>query len=111
MLESSVTPHLPADGFDADLTVHAGRIYLTTTQPNGARVRLRFRDQVWDLTLADAKTEVVLEVVHALDPGPRAEPPKTTAGLAVLAGEATLQPSRYKEPVKLPKRRRRVLGQ
>lgn len=103
VLESSVTPHLPADGFHADLTVHAGRIYLATRQPAGARVRLRFRDQVWDLALADDKTEVVLELVHLLVPGPRAEPPKTTAGLAVLSGEATLQPSRYKEPVKLPK--------
>jgi hypothetical protein len=103
VLESSVTPHLPADGFHADLTVHAGRVYLTTTQPKGARVRLRFRDQVWDLTLADPKSEVVLEIVHLPDPGPREEPPKTTAGLAVLAGEATLRPSRYKEPVKLPR--------
>ena len=68
VLESSVTPHLPADGFHADLTVHAGRIYLTTKRPAGARVRLRFRDQVWDLTLADDKTEVVLELVHTARP-------------------------------------------
>lgn len=103
VLESSVTPHLPPPGFDADLTVHAGRVYLTAKKPTGARVRLRIRYQVWDLTIADDKTEVVLEVVHTLAPGPRKEPPRTTAGFAVLAGQATLQPSKYKEPVKLPK--------
>ncbi len=103
LLEASVTPHLPADGYHADLTVHSGRVYLTTQRPTGSRVRLRFRDQVWDLALADDKTEVVLELLHRLVPGPRPEPPQTTALLAVLAGEATLKPSRYKEPVKLPK--------
>jgi hypothetical protein len=102
VLETSVTPHLPYDGFHADLTVHVGRIYLTTSLPKGAHVRLRFRDQVWDLSLADDKTEVAVEVVHTLVPGPQSEPPRTTVGLAVLTGQATLKPSRYKEPVVLP---------
>ncbi|HET6571956.1 MAG TPA: hypothetical protein VFG68_00005 [Fimbriiglobus sp.] len=103
VLEASITPYVPPAGFDADLTVHAGRVYLTTKKPDGAKVRLRFRDQVWDLTLADDKTEAVLEVVHTLVPGPQEEPPRTTVGFAVLAGQAALRPTRYQEAVKLTK--------
>jgi hypothetical protein len=91
LYESTVTPALPADGFDADLTVHVGRVYLTTRRPGGAKVRLRFASEVWDVTLADAKTEVVFELTHAPSPGVMPEPPRTSAGLAVREGEATLQ--------------------
>jgi hypothetical protein len=103
VLETSVTPYLPPEGFQADLGVTTGRVYLTTKRPTGAKVRLRFQDQFWDLTLANDKTEVVLEVVHTLTPGAKPAPPQTTAGLAVLAGEATLRPIGVKNPVKLPR--------
>lgn len=102
ILEASVTPHLPPGGFEADLTVHAGRIYLTTRRAAGANVRLRIRDQIWDVALADDKTEFVLEVFHGLIPGAANEPPQTFAGLAVLTGQATLK-QRYKPAVVLPK--------
>jgi hypothetical protein len=103
LLEASVTPHLPYDGYHADLTVHAGRVYLTAKRPTGGRVKLRLSNQVWDLTLADDKSEVVVEVAHTLVPGARQEPPQTRVLLAVLTGQATLKPSRYKEAVKLTK--------
>jgi hypothetical protein len=102
ILEASVTPHLPPGGFEADLTVHAGRIYLTTKRAAGATVRLRVKDQVWDVALADDKTEMVLEVVHELVAGAANEPPQTFAVMAVLAGQATLK-QRYKPAVVLPK--------
>jgi hypothetical protein len=102
ILESSVTPHQPPGGFDADLTVHVGRVYVTTKRPTGATVRLRVKDQVWDVALADDKAELVVEVAHELVPGAAAEPPRTYAVLAVLAGQATLK-QRYKPAVVLPK--------
>lgn len=103
LMEASVTPHLPGDGFHADLTVHVGRIYLTSRRPGSAKVRVRVRNQVWDLELKDNKSEVVIEVGHTLVPSARDEPPRTTVGLAVLAGEVALRPSRYKQAVTLPR--------
>jgi hypothetical protein len=55
LLESACVLH-KTPGFDADLTLSRGRVYLANTKENGgpAKVRLRFgRDaaEVWDLTL------------------------------------------------------------
>ena len=60
-LESSVTIHAPSAAVTADLTIHAGRIYLQTTEPNGATIRVRCADRTWDFKLADSKSEVVIE--------------------------------------------------
>ncbi len=89
ILEASLTPTFPARGFDADLTVHSGRFYVTTKRPGGAAVRLRFATEVWDVVLADDKTDVVLEVSRELVPGP-ATAVKVSAGLHVNAGSATV---------------------
>jgi hypothetical protein len=65
------------------------------------KVRLRVRDEVWDVTLPDDKTEVAFEVVNALVPGlsrdlDPGEVPLTSVGLAVLKGAAGLK-VRYKD--------------
>lgn len=60
-LESSITFHAPSASTAADLTIHAGRIYLHTTEPNGATIRVRCENQLWDFKLSDAKSEVVIE--------------------------------------------------
>ena len=89
ILEASLTPTFPARGFDADLTVHTGRFYVSTKRPGGAAVRLRFATEVWDVVLADDKTDVVLEVSRELVPGP-ASAVRVSAGLHVNAGSATV---------------------
>ena len=89
ILEASLTPTFPARGFDADLTIHSGRFYVSTKRPGGAAVRLRFASEVWDVVLADDKTDVVLEVSRELVPGP-ASAVRVSAGLHVNAGSATV---------------------
>lgn len=102
LLESAITPYLPQDGFDADLALKVGRIYLSTKKPAGSKIRLRFASEVWDITLADAKSEVVFELTHALVPGEIPEAPRISAGMAVREGQASLTLP-LKDPVKLPK--------
>jgi hypothetical protein len=87
--ETIVTPHVPPDGFDADFTLHTGRVYLTAGRPSTA-VRVRFREEVWDVTLPDAQSEAVVQVVHMPVPGTLAEPPRTVAAVHVMKGTANL---------------------
>lgn len=101
LLWASVTLHDPEPPFDADITVHAGRIYLKTDKPDGAKIRLRFAgSEVWDLTLPNDTADAAFEIVTTATPGAGIEPPQTTAGLAVLAGTASLK-VRYKDFPKL----------
>jgi hypothetical protein len=96
LLESEVTFHVPYDGFDADLTFHTGRVYLTAKKPGGGKARLRFADQVWDVTLPDEKTDVAFETVLSPVRGAATEPPRVSGVLAVLSGTAGLK-VRYKD--------------
>ncbi len=97
ILESSVTFAVPVEGFGADIRIHAGRIYLTTKNPMGSRIRLRIRAEIWDVTLSDEKSDVVVEVSHSLRRGiqPNAvdatEPPQTAIGFAALKGKVKLE--------------------
>ncbi len=96
ILESSVTLHVPYEGFDSDLTLHSGRIYLTTKKPNGTNVRLRHGDEIWDIALADATADVVVEATRRIVPGMTAdvdpsEKPQSTLQLAVLKGSASMK--------------------
>jgi hypothetical protein len=63
VLESTVMLNMPAQGVDLDFTLDRGRVHLSSDKEVGkAQVRVRFHHEVWDLTLPDAKTEVVLEL-------------------------------------------------
>lgn len=101
LLESSVTLHMPYDGFDADMTLHAGRIYLSNKKPTSTVARVRFGEEIWDVTFLDAATEVVIESTRRIIPGMTvevdpSEKPQTTLQLAVLKGTARLK-TRYKD--------------
>jgi hypothetical protein len=101
VLETAITLYPTGGGFDADLAVHAGRVYLAAKRPTGVKVRLRVRDEVWDVTLPDDKAEVAFEVVNTLVPGVSrdidpGELPLTSVGFAVLKGAAGLK-VRYKD--------------
>jgi hypothetical protein len=98
LLEAALTPTAPPAGYDADLTLHAGRFYLSAKRPAGALVRLRFAGEVWDVKLADDKTEIAIEVSPELVGGVMSTA-KVSAGLHVTAGALdvmalTLKPTR-----------------
>ena len=114
LLESRVRFHVPerkandkGEDFDADLTLISGRIYLSSTKPAGGRVRVRFAGQVWDVTLPDAKSDVMFEVIASFDPGtPFAREggalPRVEAQAAVVRGTASFaMPERFKSFLKV----------
>jgi len=109
LLESRVRFHVPerkvegkGEDFDADITLLDGRIYLSTVRAAGAKIRVRFSGQVWDVSLADAKAEVMFEVLKSFDPGtPFAKEggalPHVEAQVAVVHGTAGISiPDRFK---------------
>jgi hypothetical protein len=74
-VESLVTLH-PSDQFDLDLTLVRGRIAVFNTKDKPAKVRLRFvnpsapkKTEIWDLTLQDKGTEVIINLAGILLPG------------------------------------------
>jgi hypothetical protein len=96
ILESRAVLHSSPD-FDLELTLERGRISISNLRPEGpARVRLRFKDQAWDLTLLDNGTEVAAELVGFPDVGfdKNASPghgPIAGLGLYVLEGQANVK--------------------
>jgi hypothetical protein len=114
LLEARVRFHTPerkagdkGEDFDADITLLTGRIYIGTTKASGGRVRIRFANQIWDVTLADAKSEFVIEAITSYDPGtPFAKEggtlPRVEVQAAVVRGTASLTiPERFKTFPKL----------
>lgn len=113
VFESKVTFHPPAPGFDADLTLNDGRIYLHSRKLGAdkkaapAKVRVRLPGEVWDVTLPNDQAEVLVELVswfepgtaYARDGGPAA---KREGRVAVLSGSAGLaSPRRFRTLPKL----------
>ncbi len=96
VMETRLTVHPAADGFDSDLTLRAGRVLLTTAKAGGSKVRVRFEDQVWDVALPSADADVLVEVVGEPVRGtPVAAadgsvPPAVAATLVVVRGSAGL---------------------
>jgi hypothetical protein len=73
--ESLVVLH-PSDKFDLDVTLQRGRIKFVSSKDQPAKVRVRFdnpanpkRGEVWDFTLPDKNTEVVLVLVSEFPVG------------------------------------------
>jgi hypothetical protein len=96
ILESRVIPHSSPD-FDLDLTLERGRIAVSNLRPEGpARIRLRFKDQAWDITLLDNGTEIAAELVGFPDVGfdksaLKEHGPIAGLGLYVLEGQANVK--------------------
>jgi hypothetical protein len=93
MFESAVMLHVSPAGFDADLTLDRGRIVLSSQKP--AKVRLRFRTEIWDLSLSE-KNEVIVDLMTS-NPGgarfskqPGGESPMSQVFLGVLKGKTVL---------------------
>ena len=108
VMQSRVRFHPPAQSFDADLSLDAGRIYLTTTRKSGgAKIRIRLAGETWDVVLPDDKSEVLVQAHTAFVPGTPysrtdGEKPRTEARLAVVRGTAGFAaPARFKKIDKL----------
>ena len=95
--ESRVTLYVPAQGVDADFTLHAGRVFITApmaTRP--VTVRVRFLEEVWDVTLRTPDTEVGIDVIGEPSHGPLfdrdvAESPRILVYLSAVEGTASVR--------------------
>ena len=94
LMESAAQLHKPEAGFDVDMTLDRGRVYLSNHRADGpAKFRLRFADEVWDLTLQEPDTEVGVDLLHAYTANINyrdGEKPLTLLNLTVLNGKAGL---------------------
>jgi hypothetical protein len=99
VLESAVTLHVNPS-FQADFTLDHGRVVLSNTRKEGpARIRLRFGDEAWDLTLADPTSEVAVELGGVCVPYTRdttGGEPEISLAFLTLKGEVQLK-IRYEE--------------
>jgi hypothetical protein len=85
ILESAVVLHAAPTPDLLDFTLRDGRVRLTSLKPEGpARARIRFHDQVWDLTLQDNQAEVVLQLWGDDPVGPGAGGDKGPGPIAVM---------------------------
>jgi hypothetical protein len=96
--ESAATLHAPPQGFDADLTLDRGAVLFTNRKDGKAEVRIRFRDEVWDVTLDEPGTEVGATLYgRYVSPYGSGEPPNVNAALLILKGRASVRVSPYTE--------------
>lgn len=99
VLESAVLLH-PNPAFDLDFTLDHGRVLLSNHKLDGpVRVRVRFHQEMWDLTLHDSTTEVALELLGLCVPysrEPGAEVPPAVLALLALRGQSDVK-VRYQE--------------
>ncbi len=102
ILESRITLHVPALGLEADLTLESGRLFISSPAVKGqkfeaARVRVRFKEEIWDLTLLDPETEVCIDLFGYYGEGvafskePGGISPTTEVYLGLLKGRAGLK--------------------
>jgi len=98
LLETRLTFHAPQPGIDADFTLDAGRVFLSTKRANKPSiVRLRFKSEIWDITLPNDQTEVILDMFGRYVPGvpfspkPGGEGPQFEMYAGVLKGQASFR--------------------
>jgi hypothetical protein len=109
LLQCRAVLNAPAPGIDADITLETGQLLLGTTKAGPTLVRLRFAGEVWDVTLADDQTEVVVDVLSGytsdvpFSKQAGGEGPMIQSILAVLKGSAKLKVDERK-PVDLEAR-------
>src|SRR5262249_35657948 len=85
VLESRVMLNVPASGTDLDFTLDRGRVHISNYKTAAeAHVRVRFFQEVWDLTLPDTKSEAVVELWGAQPDVPFRKEPAGKTPLACL---------------------------
>ncbi len=94
VLESAVTLYANPE-VDLDFLLDHGRVLLTNHKDNGpARIRIRFHQEIWDLTLADQESEVAIELFGQCQPytrEPGGSEPYLRVFLFALKGQAQLR--------------------
>lgn len=93
-LESAVTLHAVGNqpgAPDVDLTLNRGRIVLTNQRAEPARIRVRFHEEIWDLTLQDQGSEVGLDLIGREGGFESGDGPLAALQLLVLKGQARLK--------------------
>lgn len=97
LLDSEVTLHVPPAGFDLDFTLNHGRVFAGTSKKGAAtKVRIRFAGEIWDVTLADDQSEIVMDVStlfagEAFRRDGKGESPRTEAMLGAVQGKAMVK--------------------
>lgn len=97
LAESRLALAVPAIGIDAEITLFGGRIFLTAPKATKPTVvRVRFRNEVWDVTLANRETEVAIDLVGEPSRGPLfnrdlPESPRALVYLGVVQGIASVR--------------------
>jgi hypothetical protein len=105
VLESKVVFHKPADGFDAELTLLAGRFYMKSVKqdadrkpaPAKVRVRLANTKEIWDVTLPDANADAMVELVSWYQPGKAGVDPRREARAVAVRGPVGFQTTGNRE--------------
>jgi hypothetical protein len=108
-LESAVSLRKSSD-LDFDIILDRGRILLANTKDKGqAKVQVRARDEVWDLTLKEPGTQVTLELNGRWPPGipfrpeyKRGEEPRVEMDLLVLKGSIELRVDAQRHTLNAP---------
>jgi serine/threonine protein kinase len=99
LLESAVVLH-KNDHFDLDLTLQRGRIYLRNLGNKGPlKVRLRFENEVWDMTLQEQGTEVGVDLIKHYTSEinwRNNEEPYAVVSLCLLGGKMELKVDRFR---------------
>ncbi|WP_020473028.1 hypothetical protein [Zavarzinella formosa] len=96
-LESRVTFYLPPEGFDADLTLHAGRVFIRApADKKDVKIRVRFLEEIWNIVLTEAGTEIAIDRLGEPAKSPIFDPvilesPRSLVYLGVIKGEASAQ--------------------
>ncbi|HEV3143175.1 MAG TPA: hypothetical protein VGZ47_04745, partial [Gemmataceae bacterium] len=105
-LESAATLHAPPAGYQSDITLDRGRLLLANSSAEGpVKVRLRFRDQTWNLTLLE-NSEVIVDLSAwytgdiRFSKRPGGEEPASVVLLGVRKGRLTLQIG-FQQPIEM----------
>ncbi len=98
VMQSRVRFYTAPTDFDADFTLEAGRVYLSTTKPAGSKIRVRIASEAWDIDLPNDNARVMVQAHTAFVPGTPypnggigGEPPRTEALMVVVRGTANFE--------------------
>ena len=106
--EISVNPVLEAAAqlhhhstLDLDLTLLRGRVLIGNRPSGESLVRVRFRDQVWDLRLLHPASEVGLELTSRIARGSGPWTPRARLSLITFGGEVELRRGPEAKPARI----------
>jgi hypothetical protein len=97
VFESIAEVFAPSDAFNADVRLVCGRVYLRAARLDGARVRLRLDDDLFDIAFTDDQSEVAAEIVNFAGKGEGGATTYAAGSVAVLHGKVTVRQNMQSE--------------